>query len=107
MNAAVTIEKPSRVYRIFKYNERSLWRCEFQPRNPKTGRPWQAARTVLLGNVSHRLSNHNTGAEDIRPGLSPRNSEMWENGKYNSIDQGYVDRADALAAVELYEAQRS
>lgn len=45
MNEIIRIEKPDRQYRIIRDGDHGFV-VRFQPRNKRTGQPWQAARDI-------------------------------------------------------------
>ena len=75
-----------------------LWRAHFQPLNPKTGHPWQAARDITKSWDAYVLWNHQTVVSSgIIFGRMPK--DWSQNGVYTSGSSGYSTEALALAAI--------
>lgn len=84
-------------------NEHNIFQARYQPKNQKTGLPWQASRTIYAGQdvyVRHDYKgNFRIDPDvDLIAGLS---TEQWtEGGKWKGGYSGYSTFALALAALK-------
>jgi hypothetical protein len=94
----VTIETAKRVY--FTGSVNGLFVGYYRPRNPKTGKPWQASRYVGGSAYNaYRLSNHRTGAST--PPISGVLADDWhKSGEWTFANSGFMTIDDALAAID-------
>ena len=83
-----------------------MWLASFRPINPRTGKPWQAFRSIG-GHDCYRLSNYNTNRETpILSGPLPP-FEVWTKvgDGMNSASTGFSSEAKALAAIAAEKAR--
>lgn len=80
---------PARIYYVKSHTTRTgevLFYAEFQPVNPKTGKPWQATRRVPatgLPGECHYLAKNTTGEGVVRDGPFPW-KDWLEGGRWTS-----------------------
>jgi hypothetical protein len=93
--------------RIYQLSvRRGLYDANYRPINPKTGKPWQAWRSIP-GRDCYRLFNYGTGAETgiILGKLPP--FEVWTkvDGGMNSATTGFSSEVVAQAAIDAAKAR--
>ena len=102
-------ETPTHVYWVWAFAN-GTYGAAYQPRNPKTGAPWQGIREITRGQNCHELRNSKTGVNRIVNGALPhrwwRNcpivdaSEWLINGeRWTGASNYYRTVEDALAAI--------
>lgn len=92
-------ETSVRVYNISTNQEGNAFWVNYQVKNKKTGRPWQARRHITDGQDGHLLSNHNDDSMEVRGGLYP--NENWnECGKWTGACNCYLTYESAFAALQ-------
>ena len=104
-------ETETRLYYTFKMTDAcgGLWKAEYQPKNPKTGKPWQAARGITRGYNAWAGSSRDSSwivTNYERHLGNPPASEVWSKTYTNGISRGFNTEADAIAAI-VEEKQRS
>lgn len=93
-----TIETSARQYSV--YESGGLWHAAYRPRNPKTGKLWQASRSITDGYnawVGIRYSGIGTAISPVQSGTVPA-FEVW-SATYNGVNAGFATEADAKAAM--------
>lgn len=90
----------SRIY--FTTKTCNLWHAEFQPINPKTGKPWQASRYITRGRDAYELWNYETkattGAVVCGSGKIPKDY-FSQRGDMNGGRTGFSTEQKALDAI--------
>lgn len=77
----------------------NLWFAYWQPKNPKTGQPWQAVRSICKGKDAYQLSNHRTSTVQA-PVIGPAPAfELWAAMGATGLTRGFSSEALALAAI--------
>jgi len=93
---------PRHAYYIF--TRCGFFYAEFQPINQKTGKPWQALRSITTGADRCVLNNWDTKAECIlEQGNVPADWQKFNGGAYTGANGGlFSTRQLALAAIEAH-----
>jgi len=105
MKTIETKETNDRVYIIKQETESGLFCCYYQPRNPKNGKPWQAARDVGHKNHDgHVLHNWNTKETT---GVIASHLEKIDWTKWTGATTGFLSIETAREAIEKEITKKS
>lgn len=93
-------ETATHVFWTYFYPATGLYVARFQPKNKKTGKPWQAVRDIIKGSNVIVFSNWKTEEKKVRSGSEiPENWTELDGGKWNSVGLYYATQSDALIAI--------
>jgi hypothetical protein len=100
-NTVYQTETPRRVLWITHNTKHDVFEARYQPRNPKTGKPWQASRSIS-GRDVHVLFN----GQDfiVRRGPAPWSGQAelaWtDGGRWKQGYEAFSSYEVALAALQ-------
>jgi hypothetical protein len=93
----------NREYRVYRFDqELNLWEVVYQPINAKTGKPWQALRSVRPegAQIVWLYSNWNTKAREVRT-ASPNYDDLFEGKRWTGVMGCFPSREAAVDAIRL------
>jgi len=82
--------------------QHGVFNAYYQPLNPKTGKPWQAHRSIEAGQDVHVLWNRDDFVVHANPAPFHSGVNWTENGRWNNGYCAFSTQELALAALQKY-----
>jgi hypothetical protein len=87
-----------------RQTEHGLFSANYQPKNPKTGKPWQAHRHIEAGRDAYVLCNNHefVVAKCPAPFEGATDTKWTEGGRWKMGYTGFSTKELAMAALQKY-----